>query len=363
MILTRYLIKEILYTLAGVSLVLLLIALSGQLVALFSKVAAGTLRIDTVVALFGLYNLTIITFVLPISLYLAVLLALSRLYQDSEMAAMAACGIGPGYVMRAVLLVALLLAVVQGVFTLFLAPWAEEQGELLKLQSQQTADIEGIMPGRFKELPQGKGVIYVESISKDFAEIRNIFVEEKYGVRHSIITAERGQLMQDPRTGDRFLLLLNGHRYDGQPGEENYTIVDFERHGLRIQEKEARPVSLRQRAIPTLQLLAKPHPLNIAELQWRISSALLCLVLAILAVPLSRTSPRHGRYARLALAIVLYMLISNLLNAARGWLQGGQVPPWLGLWWVHLLVVALAIFLILRQAGYRHLLPWRRKAG
>lgn len=183
------------------------------------------------------------------------------------MAALAACGVGPGYILRAVLVVALVLALVQGAFALFLAPWAEAQGERLKQQSQQTADIKGIQPGRFRELPQGKGVIYVETISEDYSEIRNIFVQEQYGARRSIITAASGQLVREPETGDRFLVLHNGHRYEGRPGSENYTIVDFERHGLRIQERELRAVSLRHKAIPTRTLLATAaQPQNMAEL-------------------------------------------------------------------------------------------------
>lgn len=360
-IITRYLFKEIFTSLAGIVLVLLLIALSGQLVGLFSQVAAGTLHLDTVLKLFGLYNLSIITFILPISLYLAVLMALSRLYHDSEMAALFACGIGPGTILRVVLLAAFILALVQGLFALYLAPWAEEQGELLKLQSRQTADIEGITPGRFKELPQGMGVIYVESISDDYSEIRNIFVQAKNNARQSIIIAERGYIEQDKNTGDRFLMLEKGHRYEGQPGDDNYTMLDFARHGLRIQEKEVKVMNMRKWSVPTRQLLASKDPLYITELQWRISTVLMCFVLAILAVPLSRTSHRQGHYTRMAIAILLYLLISSLLNAARSWLQSGQIPPWIGLWWVHLLVVVVAILLILRQTGYRYYLPWRRR--
>lgn len=360
MIITRYLVKEILKTLGGVLLVLFMIAISAQLVDLFSRVAAGTIHINTVLKLFGLYNLSIITFILPLALYLAILLALSRLYQDSEMAALAASGVGPARVVRAVMLVAVLFAAIQGVFSLFLDPWADEQGDQLRLQTQQLSDIQGVTPGRFQELPQGKGVIYVESISKDLAQVNNIFVQLQDGQRSSRIMAETGHIERDDKTGDRILILENGHRYEGQPGDEDYTILDFKRHGVRIEEKQVKAVSLRHKAMPTLALL-EPHPerremlARLTEFQWRVSSALSCIVLALLAVPLSRSSQRQSRYSRLAIAIVLYLVLSNMLNVGRTWLREGQVPPWIGLWWIHIVVVMLAIILILRQSGFRHL--------
>jgi lipopolysaccharide export system permease protein len=229
------------------------------------------------------------------------------------------------------------------------------------VQSQQLTDIQGVTPGRFQELPQGRGVIYVETISKDLSQINNVFVVYHDDERQSRIIAEMGHIERDQNTGDRFLILQNGHRYEGQPGDEDYTILDFKRHGIRIEEKQAELVKLRHKAIPT-KILIEPHyhppevRARITEFQWRISSALSCIVLALLAIPLSRSSHRQSRYTRLAMAIVLYMVLSNLLSVARTWLQEGQVAPWVGLWWVHIIAVIFAIMLILRQTGYRHLL-------
>ena len=222
-------------------------------------------------------------------------------------------------------------------------------------------------PGRFQELPQGKGVIYIETISKDLSQIKNVFVQYQDGPRSSRVIAETGHIERDAASGDRFLILENGHRYEGQPGDEDYTILDFKRHGIRIEEKQAELTALRRKAMPTqtlLEPLENPSQWNaqqirlgrLTEFQWRVSSALSCIVLALLAVPLSRSSHRQSRYTRLAMAVVLYIVLTNLLTMARTWLQEGQVPPWLGLWWVHILAVLFAFVLILRQTGFRHLL-------
>ena len=174
------------------------------------------------------------------------------------MAALAASGVGPARVVRAVLLVAVLFTVIQGLFSLFLGPWADEQGDQLRLKAQQLTDIQGVVPGRFQELPQGRGVIYIESISQDLSRINNIFVQHQDEVRNSRIVAESGHIERDAKTGDRILILENGHRYEGQPGDEDYTILDFKRHGVRIEEKQVEGVQLRRKAMPT-RVLLEPH--------------------------------------------------------------------------------------------------------
>ncbi|MFP3873278.1 MAG: LPS export ABC transporter permease LptF [Thiohalophilus sp.] len=356
MIIARYLVKEIFLTFSAVALVLLLIALSAHLVGLFSDVASGVLQVDTVLHIFVVRTLSILVFILPLALYLAILLALSRLYRDSEMAAIAACGIGTGYIMRAVLGLALVVAVLQGLLSLQLGPWAEHQVQLLTAAAQSRGDIQGIAPGRFQEMREGSGVLYVEELDREQNRMRNVFVQQQRTKGGSIIRSQSGHQMLEEKTGDRFMVLERGYRYDGKPGQQNYTVIEFEKHGIRIQEKPPEVASRKHKAIPTTELWQEDKRGYTAELQWRISSALMCLVLAVLAVPLSVTSHRQNRYGRLAIAIVLYMLLTNLLSVSRSWLFDDKISPYLGLWWVHGTVLLIAIVLLLRQSGIRHLL-------
>jgi len=359
-IITRYLVREVFSTLSGVLLVLLLIAFSGQLVGLFSKVAEGTLQADTVMTLFGVYSLTLVPFVLPLALYLAILMALSRLYANSEITVLEACGYGPWNLLRPVLLVAVIVAAVQGGFTLVLAPWGDAQGERLEKLERKSLSIEGITPGRFRSLPEGRGVIYAERINADRTRIENVFAQIRQRGHESLLVAEAGFLEANPQTGERYLVLLNGHRYEGRPGQDEFAVIGFDRHGLRMNPPQDRHIRYHQRAIPTPALWAgRAQRAHLVELQWRIASALMCLALALLAVPLSRTRPRGGRYGRLALAFLLYLLVNNLLNIARTWLDEGVAPAWVGMWWVPILtgVVGL-VFIGWQVAGHRRL---RRK--
>ncbi|HID48024.1 MAG TPA: LPS export ABC transporter permease LptF [Chromatiales bacterium] len=284
-------------------------------------------------------------------MYLAILLGLTRLYRDNEMAVLAACGYGPFQVLRPVLLVAVLVAGLQALFSLWLGPWGSAQGERLVMLSRESVNIEGVTPGRFRNLPQGLGVVYVERINDDRTRIFNIFAETRQQGRSTLLVAESGHMVNDPRTGDRYLVLENGYRYEGTPGRDNFAVIGFGRHGLRIEDGAPPDVVHRNRAMPTRSLLGSSDLHRQVELQWRFSSVFACLVLAVLAVPLSRTSPRSGRYARLVLAVVVYLFFNNLLTLARGWLDHGKIPVALGLWWLHGVVLLLGLGLILWQTG------------
>ncbi len=366
MIITRYLLKEIFSTFLGVMLVLTLIAFSIQLVGSLGNVSAGVIQPGTLMLVLGLNMFSLTTYILPLALYLSILLALSRLYRDSEMTAIAACGIGPFHVMRTVLILAVIFTLIQGVFTVLLAPWAESHYSQLTEKSNRSSHIEGVMPGRFNELSGAQGVIYAQEIDKK-GELKNIFLQMqqkpesgKDGASQFTIVAKYAYKIRDKKTGEQFLILEEGSRYEGVPGDPNFAILDFKKHGIRLQQQPVVIHNRRYRAIPSQELFDSKRPDYQLELRWRISAALFCLGLAMLAVPLSRTSQRQGRYGKLALAMLFYILFSNLLNVVRAWIQNGKIPLELGFWWVHALLIILALGLLLGQSGAWALVLRRR---
>ena len=370
MIITRYLLKEIFSTLLGVILVLTLIAVSVQMVGSLGKVAAGTIQPGTLMLVLGLNMFSLTTYILPLALYLAILLSLSRLYRDSEMTAIAACGIGPFSIMRTVLIIGIFFALVQGLFTVLLTPWAEGHYSRLTEKSKRGSDIEGVIPGRFNELSGAQGVVYVQKINNETGELENVFVQlqqkpdrKKGGAEQFTVIAKRAYKITDEKTGDDFLILEEGSRYEGVPGDEHFAILDFNTHGIRLEKKAVVVRNRRYRAIPSQELFASDRLDYQAELRWRISSALVCIGLAMLAVPLSRTSQRQGRYGKLAIAMVLYILFTNFLNVVHSWIQSGNIPLQLGFWWVHVLVIVLALLMLLTQSGIRRLFQPKQRPG
>lgn len=351
-IISRYLIKEIVITLAGVATVLFLIFISGQLVTLYGMAASGNLQVKSILIALGLQSIANMVFVLPLSFYLAILLAFSRLYRDNEMVVLQACGISQWRVLRSVMLLAVLFSLLVSYLSLYLVPWAESETELVYKKSEQRGTLESLSSGRFKELPKGEGVVYVQEYDSKALRMKKIFVQNRYKQQDAVITAASGYRRFDDKTGDQFLILEDGYRYDAQTKTTQAAVIQFERHGVRIDEEQAKPLGeLRQRSMPTVELLKRGSGPDQAEFQWRVSTALFCVVLAMLGIPLSRTSPRQGRYAKLALALLIYIIYTNLLNVSRAWLNKNAIDVWIGMWWVHLLglLVALSFFVQWKQ--------------
>ena len=342
-LINKYLVKEVLHSFLGVAAILFLILISGQLVSLYAKAVSGAVPVDTILIILGLKSLSNMAIVLPLAFYLAVLLAFSRLYRDNEMAVLAACGIGQFRLLGPVLRVTLLFALIIAGLTLYLSPWALDKSRQLVQQADAKTDINALGTGRFRETPSGEGVIYIEETKEGSDELQNIFIQQSQGSSSSVISASSGYQMTDDKTGIRYLILENGYRYDGQPGDGDYVVTQFKKHGIRLTDHELLSASRRHKEISTLELWNRWQRHDVAEFQWRVSTILLSIILAVLALPLSKTSARQGRYTKVGLALLIYIIYTNLLNASRVWVERGEIPYAIGLWWVHGIMFLIAV--------------------
>ena len=363
-ILDKYVLKETLVTWVAVTGVLLFILISNQFARVLGQAAEGNLPRDAVFVLLGLSTLNYLTILVPIGLFLAVMLALGRLYKDSEMAAIGACGVGPRRLLRPLMMLAGVLAVLLAWLSLSVAPWAANQVHLLKRTARQDAQVTGLEAGRFRAAGDGDAVFYAESIDED-GRLRNVFLQRRDGDVIEVALAASGEQLTDPATGIRSMVLYDGERYEGIPGTLEFEVVRFAEHGIPIRLPPPDTATDDPDVLSTRALLETRDRNSLAELQWRLSIPLSAIVLVLLALPLSRTSPRQGRYGKLALAVLVYILYSNFLGAARVWVEQGTVPTVVGLWWVHLLAAAIALQLMAHQSGggLIHRLRPRRKAA
>ncbi|MFZ5594130.1 MAG: LPS export ABC transporter permease LptF [Pseudomonadota bacterium] len=356
MIIERYIIKEVLQTLLAVTGVLFLIYVSNRFVRFLAEADSGVLPAGMVVELLALKSLNAAVLLLPLALYLSIMLAFGRLYKDSEMTALAACGVGPGRLLKNMLGMGLAAAVVVAGVSLYAGPWAEERSYQLLDRAKARSDISAIAPGNFRESSSGDLIVYVERQGEDRQSMNNVFIQSEKKGRQNIIAAPSAFQRIDPSTGDRFVVLQNGFRYEGMPGDADFKIIEYKEHAVRVEEKAIEPASRKLAAIPTAALLASDEPGARAEFQWRIAMPVSVVLLALLAVPLSRSNPRQGRYAKLFAAILIYVIYNNLLGVGRAWLEKGTVPPEAGLWWVHgVLLIGIAVLMV-RQTGVRWVL-------
>ena len=355
MIISRYLLREILLSLIAVSGVLYVIYISNRLIRFFSDAESGALSSAVIPQLLALKSLSNLPMLLPLAFFIAVLIALGRFYKDNEMLALAACGVGVGSLRRTILWLAFGFAGVVAAVSLYGGPWAEEVSYQIQDKVKAGADVHSIAAGRFRELHGGEMVFYVESMGKDQRTLENVFIQARRNGMLNVIAAARGHQEIDQNTGDRYLILEDGYRYEGQPGDSQFKIVHFARHGMLLEEQQVKPSDRTLIASSTPTLWGHAGLYENAELQWRIAMPLATILLAALAVPLSRTGPRQGRFAKLFIAVVIYALYMNFLAIARSWVEHGKIIPAVGMWWVHALLLFLILTIMARQAGWRWL--------
>ncbi|MBT8101111.1 MAG: LPS export ABC transporter permease LptF [Gammaproteobacteria bacterium] len=357
-ILDRYVFREIASTWLGVTVVLLMILLTNQFARVLGDVAKGKLPKDAAFDVIGLSAAQYLTILVPIGLFLAVMLALGRLYRDSEMPAMMACRVGPSGIYRPLLWLLVPLASGVAWLSIDLGPRALQAVDRIGAEARREADLASIEPGRFTSIGPDSAVVYGESVSAD-GVMKNVFLQRRQPDGSlEVVVARQGEQKTSDDPDVRFLVLSDGRRYEGRPGTAVFRVVEFAEHGIPYRLPSLDPPDPRPRAMRLGALLAAGGTEHIAELQWRIGVPLATVILGILAVPLSRTQPRAGRYGRLAIGLLVFIIYLNMLSAAKAWVEQGTLSPILGLWWVHAAVLLLALILLAVQNGLHK--RWRR---
>lgn len=347
--LDRYVLREVAQSWLAVTGVLLVILVSNQLAAVLGQAAERGYPRAVITGLIGLTTVQNLTVLIPVGLLLGIVLALGRLYHESEMAAIRACGVGTTRLLRPI---AVLAAVVVGVLAwlaLDAAPQAYARAQEIRREALRQAQFGMLEPGKFHTFASGDAVFYAEAADPD-GTLRRVFVQRRVRDRVEVAIADRARHTVEEGGNVHVLVLYDGERYEGTPGQAVMRRVRFAEHGFPVRVADPTTGPSRIEARTTAQLLAAGDPASAAELQWRISLPLMAIVLTVLAVPLSELKPRQGRYGRIGLAILVYFVYSNLVSAARTWVEKGTLDPALGLWWTHAIVLAAALFLLFRQS-------------
>ncbi|MGB5449030.1 MAG: LPS export ABC transporter permease LptF [Woeseiaceae bacterium] len=357
-ILDRYIFREITMTWLGVTMVLLLILLTNQFARVLGDVAKGKLPKDAAFDVIGLSAAQYLTVLVPIGLFLSIMLALGRLYRDSEMPAMMACRIGPSGIYRPMLWLMLPLAAAVAWLSIEGAPMALTAIDRIGAQAQREADLASIEPGRFTVFGPDQAVVYGERVTAE-GQMEKVFMQRLVdGGGVQVVIAERGEQLASDDENTRMLVLHNGRRYEGIPGTTRFRVVEFAEHGIPYQLPSLRTAEPRPRAMSFSRLARSRELEHLAEMQWRVSIPLATIILAILAVPLSRSQPRSGRYGRLAIGLLVFIIYLNMLSAAKAWIEQATISPTLGLWWVHGCVLLFTLSLLAIQNGW-HKRLWR----
>lgn len=340
-IITRYLFREIIATLLALTILLVLIYISHRFMFYLVQAAAGQIPAEFILSLLGIKLLSDMMIILPLSFFLAILLALGRMYKDNEITALAACGIAVPQ--HSILFLGLILSLIVGSLSLFLAPWAETQMDILRQNAKTVAELQTFTAGEFKEYQRGQGVFYAQSIDADSKYMQNIFLQLDLRQKRVLIVAAQAKQTYNQH-GQLVLLLEHGYRYERSHAALDYVITQFEQHSLHIPSNFAN-IGRDHKSLSSVELWQSEQTLHQAELHWRLGLPIAVILLSALAVPISRTTPRQGQYAKIFAALLIYLLYQNLLNLGQKWLEQENIPLWLGLWWVHGIILIVVLFL------------------
>jgi lipopolysaccharide export system permease protein len=358
-LISRYVLREALGAWLVVVAILFLILMTNQFAEILGEAASDRLPRDAVFAIFALTSLSYLTALTPIALFLGVMLALARLSRDSEMAALSACGVGPSRLLVPIMTLTLVLAAALAWLALYETPAASRQIDAIRFQAKQEMQLGALQAGQFTSPDSGATVLYPQEVVD--GEARGVFVQREEGDRVVAIVAARAERTVDPATGELWFVLHDGRRYEGVPGSNEFLVLGFDEHGIPVRPSD-KPLVEAPAAKSTLDLWRSNRLVDRAELEYRLSVPISLFVLALLAVPLSRSSPREGRYARLGIGLLIYVIYANSLAIAQVWLQRGVTPLWAGIWWVHVLGFACALWLLERQSGLFVRMPIGRPA-
>jgi lipopolysaccharide export system permease protein len=348
MIFHRALLREFAGLAGAVFMTLFAIAVTTRLIRLLGQAAGGKFPSDAVFAFLGFFALGALPVLLSLTMFISVLLTMTRSWRDSEMVIWFSAGQPLTAWLKPVMLFALPQIAVIAALSLFISPWAAQMGAQYVTQLQARDDVSRVNPGVFGETGNKERVYFVESMSGDATTVQNVFVSSVQQQKSGVSMSRVGRTETAPN-GDRFIVLEDGRRYEGAPGDEQYRVMEFQRYAARIETAESKEPQLSHKSMTTAQLLASPSPVNLGEVLWRVGIPVSAAILVLLAIPMSFVNPRAGRSVNLLFALFTYIVYSNLLSVSQARVAQGRMDFGIGLWLVHAAMIALLVFMFARR--------------
>lgn len=343
----KMILSDLTKTVFSTLLIIVVIIVSRSFLRVLAKAIDGQISGQTIINILGLKIVEAAIELLPVSVFVGIIMVLGRMYRDQEMSALASGGAGIGVLYRATFFFAIPLALVTTELSLVTAPWAEATIQTMMHNDMQAADIRIIAPGRFSEHKNGELVFYVEDIDSKNV-MHRVFVQSRIKGDVGVINSETAVFRDLPE--GRYIVFINGERVQGKPGELNFIIEKFDEYAVRL-DIEATSVNLNRDGIPTAKLLATQVPVDIAEVQRRLSIPLAIIVLAALAIPLSQVAPRGGVYGNIFTALVIYFSYSYLQKINQNLVAEATIPMWMGYVWIYCLMMIVVAILLIRVYG------------
>jgi lipopolysaccharide export system permease protein len=360
--------KELFFTSLSTILILSGIVIAQRAVYIFRLAARGIIPNDTIDTVLVFNLLKHLPLLLSLTVFLAILLTLSRWYRDSEMIIWLSSGLSLYKFLKPILAFCFPMIILIASLSLYISPWAVQKSEEFKSGLKNRDELATISPGSFKESKSADRIFYVEGFSDLGSSVKNIFVQSIQNEKLGVIVSNKGKRFKN-EDGENYIVMLDGKRYEGQEDTKEFSITTFKEYGVLIDREIPRIAYVAASAglvegIPTLQLLLLQNKANqkkyMAELMWRLSLPISAMILILLAISMSFISPRTGRSMNIISALLIFVIYNNLLGVTHSLVATGLVSFWFGFWPVHLTVALIGCYLLYRRSYNLPIFPRRR---
>jgi lipopolysaccharide export system permease protein len=354
-IIDRYIMREIIKPTVTICTVLVLIFSCYMATRYWEDAVQGQLSGVMVFQLILLRVIIALEVLLPTTLYLSIVIALARLYRDAEITAMFACGISMTRVIWAVLLTSIITGVVVACLSLYTRPWAWNQFFWLKAKAKASFDLTRMKGGNFYKTGGGERVIFADKIDNQKNQAKHVFIQTKKDDLLQIIYADKATQYEDETTGEPIIVFQDGQLYEFYKQSDKGLILQFDNSSMHLEPKEMILPKYKVKSVATKKLIHSNNLEEIAELQWRLTAPLSTILLALLAIPLSRASPRQGKYANAPVAIIIFAVYYNSSAIMKKWVSQGVIGVIPGIWWGQLLLATILAFLFFQPSLFLRL--------
>lgn len=347
MIIIRYLVRETLKSQLAILFILLLIFFCQKLVRILGAAVDGEIPTNLVLSLLGLGVPEMAQLILPLSLFLGLLMTFGKLYTESEITVMHACGLSRAVLIKAAMILALFTGLLALVNVMWASPWSSRHQEEVLAEAKANPGMAALAQGQFQQSTDGNSVLFIESV--DGSQFNDVFLAQlrpKNNARPSVVVADSGQISVR-KDGSQVVTLNKGTRFEGTALLRDFRITDFQDYQAVVghQTVALDPNDTDQMELPALWATSDKNDLAKAELHWRITLVFAVVVMALMVVPLSVVNPRQGRVLSMLPAMLLYLIFFLLQTSLKSNGGKGKLDPVLWMWVVNLSYLALAVLL------------------
>ncbi|MBT6392052.1 MAG: LPS export ABC transporter permease LptF [Nitrosomonadales bacterium] len=367
MLFKKSLTRELFYTSLSTILILSGIVIAQRAVIVFRFAAKGSIPNDAIDTVLVFNLLKHMPLLLSLTVFITILITLSRWYKDSEMIVWFSSGLGLYSLIKPIITFCFPIIILIASLSLFISPWAVQKAEEYKSGLKGRDEIATITPGTFKEAKSNNRIFYIEGFGSLGSKVKNIFIQSLQNGKLGVIVSNEGERVVD-KDNNNYIVLKSGRRYEGMNDSKEFSTTSFDEYGILMEKNTKRNLNIGANAgiieaIPTLDLIFNQNDSNrrqfLAELMWRISLPLSTMLLIFLAIPMSFINNRTGRSFNMIIAIFIFVIYNNFLGVFQSLISVGKIPLWLGFLPIHLLFGFTAFYLLHRRSLNLPLLPSR----